>query len=150
MRLAARIEVLEAMSAVEKRAAWRETFRAPTPPALGSGMMARALAYRWQEKAEGGLTRKELRQLSVLANKDAKIRKGEARSAIKPGTWLTRVWHGERHEVVVLDKGYDYRGERFTSLSAIAERITGAKWSGPRFFGLLSPRMGKLGVTDGR
>jgi len=150
MTLASRIEALERMSAADKKGAWREAFRTPTPSAFGAGLLARAIAYRWQEKAEGGLTRDELRKLASLAVKDEKIRAGKAPSTIKPGTWLSRTWHGEVHQLVVLDKGYEFRGERFASLSAIACRITGAKWSGPRFFGLKSPRLGKLGVnTDG-
>jgi hypothetical protein len=39
--------------------------------------------------------------------------------------------------VVVLEDGFDYEGERFRSLTQIARRITGVKWSGPRFFGLI-------------
>lgn len=151
MTLVARIEALERMSAAEKKAAWREAYHTPVPPAFGSGLLARAAAYRWQEKAGGGLSAAELRQLASLAVKDAKARAGKVAPTIKPGTWLSRTWHGEIHQVVVLGNGYEYHGERFASLSAIAHRITGAKWSGPRFFGLHSPRLGRLGVVrDGR
>ena len=62
-------------------------------------------------------------------------------------TWLSRTWHGQVHQVIVLDGGYEYAGTRYSSLSAIARLITGAGWSGPRFFGLHSPRLGKLGVS---
>jgi hypothetical protein len=151
MSPALRIEALTRMNAAEKKATWRETYRTPAPPGFTAGLLARAIAYRWQEKAEGGLSRDELRQLASLAAKDGKTRAGKTAPSIKPGTWLSRTWHGEVHQVIVFDKGYEYRGERFASLSAIAQRITGAKWSGPRFFGLYSPRLGKLGVTaDGR
>ncbi len=71
-------------------------------------------------------------------------------TTVKPGTWLSRTWHGEVHQVIVLESGFEYRGVRYASLSAIASKITGAKWSGPRFFGLHSRRLGKLGVhADG-
>lgn len=150
MTVASRIDALQRMSAAEKKAAWREAYRTPAPPALGLSLLARAIAYRWQEKVEDGLTAPELRQLAALAVRDRKNLAGKLAPIIKPGTWLSRTWHGEVHQVVVLDKGYEYRGERFASLSAIARRITGAKWSGPRFFGLHSPRMGRLGITDGR
>lgn len=151
MKLAARIAALERASTAEKKAAWHEAFRMPAPAAFGTGLLARAIAFRWQEKVEGGLSTTEFRQLAALAVKDSKARSGRVAPIIKPGTWLSRTWHGETHQVVVLDKGYEYRGERYASLSAIALRITGAKWSGPRFFGLHSPRMGRLGVTgDGQ
>ena len=56
--------------------------------------------------------------------------------ALKPGTVLTRTWQGVLHQVQVTDQGFDYRGERFASLSEVARRITGTRWSGPLFFGL--------------
>jgi hypothetical protein len=57
---------------------------------------------------------------------------------IKPGTRLVRDWGGASHHVVVLDRGFLYRDQQYRSLSTIAAEITGAKWSGPRFFGLRS------------
>lgn len=59
---------------------------------------------------------------------------------IKTGTRLVRDWGGESHHVMVLDVGYLYRDERYRSLSVIARQITGAKWSGPRFFGLIASK----------
>jgi hypothetical protein len=67
---------------------------------------------------------------------------------IKPGTRLIRAWRGERHQVTVLEHGFEYRGERHGSLSAIAHAITGARWSGPAFFGLKTRRRGN-GKTNG-
>jgi hypothetical protein len=55
---------------------------------------------------------------------------------LKQGTVLTRSWHGALHQVRVTNDGFDYRGERFGSLSEVARRITGTRWSGPLFFGL--------------
>ena len=53
-----------------------------------------------------------------------------------PGTRLLREWNGRQHFVEVVDKGFIFDGKTYRSLSAIARRITGAHWSGPRFFGL--------------
>ncbi|NGX97919.1 MAG: DUF2924 domain-containing protein, partial [Candidatus Afipia apatlaquensis] len=55
---------------------------------------------------------------------------------IKPGSELVRVWNEQTHRVTVLAKGFAYQGEIFTSLSEIANRITGTRWNGPKFFGL--------------
>ena len=49
---------------------------------------------------------------------------------------MTRTWRGVLHQVAVTDDGLEYRGERFGSLSEVARRITGTRWSGPLFFGL--------------
>ncbi len=57
------------------------------------------------------------------------------RQTTQPGTRLLREWGGELHEVTVIDNGFEYRGNSYTSLTAIATHITGTRWSGPRFFG---------------
>jgi hypothetical protein len=58
------------------------------------------------------------------------------RGPLAPGTRLLREWNGRQHFVEVVDGGYVFDGKPYRSLSAIARRITGAHWSGPRFFGL--------------
>lgn len=55
----------------------------------------------------------------------------------KPGTRLVREWRGQTHEITILDKGYQWQGRCYRSLSEIARHITGARWSGPRFFGMM-------------
>jgi hypothetical protein len=57
-------------------------------------------------------------------------------SALRPGTHLVREWNGRTYQIEVLDDGFQMDGKRYRSLSAIARKITGAHWSGPRFFGL--------------
>jgi hypothetical protein len=148
MTLERRITALSAMSLVQRKAEWHRVFGTPVPPAFGAGLIVRAIAYRLQEKQLGGLSSAELKQLARLGRKDQRARARDTISTVvKPGTWLSRTWHGEAHQVVVLETAFEYRGERYASLTAIAKKITGANWSGPRFFGLHSPRLGKLGVT---
>ncbi len=61
----------------------------------------------------------------------------KAPAPLAPATRLIRMWRGVRHEVNVLDGGsFRYRGQTFKSLSEVARAITGARWSGPRFFGI--------------
>ena len=55
---------------------------------------------------------------------------------IKPGSRLVREWHGRTHTVCVTDDGFEFQGKSYRSLTKIARDITGAQWSGPRFFGL--------------
>ena len=54
----------------------------------------------------------------------------------KAGTRLIREWRGQTYEVTILKRGYLWQGETYRSLTDIATRITGTKWTGPRFFGL--------------
>lgn len=148
MTLEERLATITAMSATERKTEWRRLYGTPAPPGFSASLMARALAYRIQEKQLGGLTVAEQRRLVRLGRKEQRERaRDTTTTTVKPGTWLSRTWHGEVHQVIVLETGFDYRGQRYPSLSAIAQQITGVRWSGPRFFGLYSPRMGKLGVT---
>lgn len=147
MSVEQRLAAIAAMSAVERKAEWYRRTGTIAPAAFGSGLLARALAHDLQVKSfGGGLTKVDLRRLAQLNRKDERLRGGEASGPPKPGTWLSRTWHGEVHQVVVLESGYEYRGSRYGSLSEIARLITGTQWSGPRFFGLHSPRLGKLSV----
>ena len=57
------------------------------------------------------------------------------RRSFKAGTKIIREWKGQLHEVAVTTEGYVYKGEAYKSLSPIATRITGTRWSGPAFFG---------------
>lgn len=148
MKLEDQIARIATMSVVERKAEWRRVFGIPAPPAFGTGLMARAIAHRLQEAKFGSLASTAQRRLAKLGRKEKRERAREtSTTSVKPGTWLSRTWHGEVHQVVVLDTGFEYRGARYLSLSAIARHITGVGWSGPRFFGLNSPRLGKLGVT---
>ena len=147
MTIEGRLAALAIMSSVERKAEWRRVFGIPAPPAFGAGLLTRAIAHALQEKAAGGPD-KALQRRMVQLNSKAGSKKGnQSAPSIKPGTWLSRTWHGQVHQVIVLERGYEYAGTRYTSLSAIARLITGAGWSGPRFFGLHSPRLGKLGVS---
>jgi Protein of unknown function (DUF2924) len=104
-------------------------------PRLSRALMEKAIAYEVQVKAFGALPARTRRALREAA-------KADGRSGISNlpsrGTRLVREWNGALHEVEVLEDGYLWRGARHRSLSAIARAITGTKWSGPRFFGLVA------------
>src|SRR5207245_3554002 len=88
-------------------------------------------AYKLQERALGGLSAATRRLLSGQG--PAPVRR---RRALSPGTVLIREWHSVGHQVTIIEKGVLYRGERYRSMSEVARLITGARWSGPRFFGV--------------
>jgi hypothetical protein len=97
------------------------------------------LAYRIQEIAYGGLSPKagaELYRIAKSIEKNGTSNEALTRPRIKTGTRLFRQWRGHTHEVFVTESGYEYRGVAYRSLSEIARKITGTRWSGPAFFGL--------------
>src|SRR5271167_1016633 len=102
-------------------------------------IMMRAIAYRLQEIAHGGASKVRQRRLMTLT---AEFETGGTIAPppgpkIKPGSRLVREWHGRTHTVCVTDVGFEFQGKTYRSLTKIARDITGAQWSGPRFFGLL-------------
>lgn len=129
---------LAGLSSGELRTEWQRLYEVAAPRCLSRDLLVRGIAYRIQERAYGGLSRALHRRLQQV--EQAPIDEGEgssvSRCALKPGARLLREWHGGTHAVQVLENGFIYRDERFRSLSQIARLITGAHWSGPRFFGL--------------
>ena len=109
---------------------WRAAYGVPPAADVSAALMRKALAWEIQARAWGGHSAKTLRALKAAA------KGGGASKAGAVGSRLVREWNGATYEVEVLESGYRWRGETWTSLSAIAAAITGAKWSGPRFFGL--------------
>jgi hypothetical protein len=114
---------------------WRRAFGRDAPPRLSRSLMEKAIAYGLQAKAFGGLSCRTRRALRAAAKADGRSSLSKLPSR---GTRLIREWHGTVHEVEVLEDGYLWRGVRHRSLSAIARAITGTRWSGPRFFGLVA------------
>ena len=119
------------------RELWEEHFGRAASPQLRPKLMRPILAYRIQEQAYGGLKAQTVRQLSAVLRGIAPNRRegNEASSRFKAGTRIVREWKGETHEVTITVAGYEYDGQLYRSLSPIACRITGTRWSGPAFFG---------------
>jgi hypothetical protein len=122
----------------ELRQQWRDLYKTQAPRHFSRELLVRAVAYRLQEVARGGLRPEPQRQLRRIAQefKDINATTMRARSKLRPGTRLLREWQGRTYDVLVLDDGFSWQGTRYRSLSAIARKITGTAWSGPLFFGL--------------
>lgn len=122
-------------------AQWRRHYRSEPPRYASVEFMRQAIAYAIQERELGGLPASALRELLAVA-KGTQSAGTSSKIKIKSGTKLLREWDGNTHEVLVTDKGLVWNGTTYGSLSAVAMAITGAKWSGQRFFGLLKKRGG--------
>jgi len=124
------------------RELWCELYKTATAPRLSRELIMRAVAYRIQELASGGLRPELQRQLHQIALELQQTGRAtmRPRPQLKPGTRLLREWQGRSHEVLVLNDGFSWQATHYRSLSAIARKITGTAWSGPLFFGLRSNR----------
>ena len=145
----------------ELRQQWRALYKTEASPHLSRELLVRAVAYRMQEVALGGLRPGQQRQLRQIAQQfnETGAATTPRRPELKPGTRLVREWQGQTYEVLVLNDGFSWQGTHHRSLSAIARKITGTAWSGPLFFGVKPnraanlphryqrPRMGSLDQT---
>jgi Protein of unknown function (DUF2924) len=131
------IAALVDRSTQELRRAWRKLHHTGPPLGLSRDLMIRGLADELQQRAHGGPGRALQRRLQTLAGQ---FEKGalsfDPGIVLKAGATLVRQWRGHTHTVLVREDGFEFEGQRYRSLTVIAEQITGAHWSGPRFFGV--------------
>jgi hypothetical protein len=141
--LLARLQDLDGAALREE---WRRLCRLE-PPRISRDLLMRAVAYLVQEREFGGLPKWARQSLAgATAQSDCAETGGEPKPKpaepppLKPGARLVREWHGRTRVVAVLDDAFEFEGRQYGSLTQIAREITGAHWSGPRFFGLTKRR----------
>jgi len=115
---------------------WREAFSRPPPKHISVDFMQRAISFEQQSRSERRISKQTLRRLRAIAKGGAPA--ANTVTSLKPGTHLMREWNGRTYQVEVVGDGFVMDRKTYRSLSAIAKRITGAHWSGPRFFGISS------------
>ncbi|MDI9849675.1 DUF2924 domain-containing protein [Rhodoblastus sp. 17X3] len=143
--LAAEIGELARLDFTQLRLRWRNQLGGTFPAHLPRWLLTRVLAYRLQVATLGGLDPATLRRIRGspseaepssaprFAPRSAASKDGVA---LRPGALLVREWRGQLHRVMILDEGFAWNGETYSSLSKVARTITGANWNGHRFFGL--------------
>lgn len=117
-------------------------------------MLVRDLAWMPQESKQGGLDQETQRLLKAAVRlTETDLEKScdnpspikRVRRTKKPqlqaGVTLVREWRGKTYKVKVTEGAngkqvFRFAGREYRSLTVIAKEITGAHWSGPRFFGL--------------
>jgi len=151
------LAALDKMSFAELKGKWKEMFGSDAP-GYNRTFLVKRLSYRIQEEAYGGVsadTRARLDQVLDAAGFDELGRPSQIQAAtaagdkMVPGTTLVRYWKEQRHVVTVLEKGFEYCGKPYRSLSAVAKEISGTKWNGPAFFGLRKKGKAQVKRRDG-
>ena len=133
-----KLAALSALSIKHLKDRWRSVYGKEPPPRIHRDLLTRALAYQLQERALGGLKPSTRRLLDRIGenHSSSQLTRVAAHRKTQPGTVLIREWQGTSHRVTVREDGVVYRGQPYQSLSEVARVITGARWSGPLFFGL--------------
>lgn len=121
----------------ELRAVWAQAWGKMPHGTMGRTMMVESLKFKRQEREGGGLMPEQQARLDELVRAYKRNSEGFDKAVqLKPGTRLVRTWQGKKHYVTVARDGFEYKGEVYTSLSLIANTITGSRWNGWLFFGL--------------
>jgi hypothetical protein len=150
------LKALRRMTVGELKDKYLELFGEETR-SHNKSFLIRRIAWQMQALAEGGLSERARRRADELAD-DSRLRtrapkassSGGMRSSLAshpfpssndrrlpmPGTVLTREYHGETVAVTVLGSGFEYEGDIYRSLTAVARAVTGSHWNGYHFFGL--------------
>lgn len=159
------ISLLKQMTVRELREKFEEVFGEPTR-AGNKDFLFKRIAWRIQSLAEGDLSKRARRRAELLA-RDADLRTtaprtqpattvGSGANDAKPvpastderippsGSVLTREYRGQAYHVVVRDDGFEYDGQVFRSLSAVAKAITGSHWNGLLFFKIAKPKASQV------
>jgi hypothetical protein len=141
------IEQLQNLSREKLIKKWKNIFKINSPQHARNEYLIKHIVWELQAKEQGGYSAQTKKQLDKLADKLAKkqeVNENDIKESckqistlkIKAGTKLIREYKGEKHEVIVLDKGFKYKDKVYKSLSAIANEITGTRWNGKVFFGV--------------
>jgi hypothetical protein len=124
-------------STQELRGAWQTLYHTGPPLGLSRDLIIRGLADKLQQRGHGGPSRALQRRLRILAAEfERDALSFHPSILLRSGATLVRQWRGHTHTVLVGEDGFEYEGQRYRSLTVIAKQITGAHWSGPRFFGV--------------
>ena len=152
------IRALGRMTTGELRERYKEIFSEETR-SYNKQYLVRRIAWQLQALSEGGLSERALRRAEELADESylrtrapkmivGETREGEGCTSVRsfspvhdrrlpmPGTVLTRTYKGETISVMVLDRGFEFDGDIYKSLTAVAKSVTGTHWNGYHFFGL--------------
>lgn len=131
------LAALASLSTLQLREEWQRVIGKPAPP-VSPTLLELGIAWELQARQHGRLPSAVARQIQNLRKQLKRTGKvaltGEV--SLRPGTRLSRDWHGRTYHVLVLEEGFLFEDRHYRSLTQIASAITGAAWSGPRFFGL--------------
>lgn len=136
-KLQAELNALVSMPPVRLRQYWTSLSDTDLPYASPS-LLRQLIAHRLQEKAHDKLPthiERELDRLGRTGGADGSV-SPLLRGPILPGTRFVREWNGKTIAVTATESGFEWNEDTYRSLSEIARKVTGAHWSGPRFFGL--------------
>ncbi len=156
--VARELAALAAMTSAELAAKYEKWLGRPSRT-RNAQYLRKRLAWEIQARIEGGLSETALARIEALgkmapsawkeglsprgtpAGPKPAVPQGRDSRTPPPGTVLTRIHGTTEHCVTVLADGFEYRGERYRSLSRIARLITGTAWNGYHFF------LGRAGGT---
>ena len=125
------------LSLNELREKWAKEWGKQPHGLMGPTMLKESLKFKKWQKETGGLTaEQEARLNDMIKSYKRNPNTFDASIQLRPGTRLVRTWKGKKHSVNLTKDGFEYNGSNYSSLSQVANTITGSRWNGWAFFGL--------------
>jgi len=122
------------------RKLWKKHWGQQPHRYIGRTMLETSVDFKLWEKETGGAPPHLKKQLDELLRKYRDDREvfmpKKINPELKPGTYLDRTYKGKKYSVLVTDNGFEYEGKTWSSLTSVANHITGKKWNGWSFFKL--------------
>jgi hypothetical protein len=134
-RLEKEMLALPSLTQEQLRERWQQLFK-QVAPNVPLPLLRKLVAQRLQERYLGALPVLVVRELERGASPGSAVPRKAPSPSLTPGTRLVREWNGKTIAVEVREEGFVWEDRSYRSLSRIAKEVTGAHWSGPRFFGL--------------
>lgn len=134
--ICSQIDLITSLSTKELRQLWRKKIGTESSPHMQKRALIERLAYNTQETILGGLSEATQERLKMF---NTRLKQGKPllddKIELVPGTILTREYKDRKHVIKILEhENVEYKGEVYTSLSAVARKITGTQWNGRKFF----------------
>jgi len=126
--IAHEVQALDRLDLEGLRDVWRRRWGV-APKIRSPELLRLMIAWRIQSEAYGALdaaTRRRLRTGAAIGRRDH----------VAVGIVITKEWRGRTYRVARTERGYEWEGRTFASLSRVAHAMTGVKRNGPDFFGL--------------
>ncbi len=128
---------IQGLSLNKLREEWAKEWGKKPHGLMGPTMLKESLKFKKWQKETGGLTsEQETRLNDLIKSYKRNPNTFETSIQLRPGTSLVRSWKGKKYCVNITKDGFDYNGTIYSSLSQVANTITGSRWNGWAFFGL--------------
>ena len=131
-------EQLQSHTTKEPQAIYFKLFNANAPKGFTKSFLIKDILWKFEFGKYPNILQKRIDKLVKEYSKEKSVNINKVKQfEVTIGTKFIREFKGEKHEVIAINNGFNYKGKTYKSLSSIANVITGTHWNGKKFFGVV-------------